>query len=125
MFDNVNWNKIINNTLSYIKEDWEVLTIKSVFSKISYNMKFYYSMDGDSFTDLYNEIDDDDISPLVDNMIVELKKITERFASTEEKMFLTIEAEKTGNVKVIYRDVKEGNKLPYDEDSKYLRLNKA
>lgn len=125
MFDNVNWNKIINNTLSYIKEDWEVLAIKSVFSKISYNMKFYYSMDGDSFTDLYNEIDDDDISPLVDNMIVELKKITERFASAEEKMFLTIEAEKTGNVKVIYRDVKEGNKLPYDEDSKYLRLNKV
>lgn len=123
MFDNVNWNEIINNILSYIKKDWKYLIVKSDFSKTSYSTNFYYSKDGKEFTNLYNEIDDDKISLLVNNIINELKKITEKFNDHKEKMFLTMKVEKTGNVKIIYRHIKEGNKLPFDEGYKYLQLN--
>ena len=38
-------------------------------------------------------------------------------------MFLIIKVENKGNVKVIYKDIKEGNKLPWDESHKHLQLN--
>lgn len=123
MFNNVDWNKIINNVLSFIEKDWEFLIIKSVFSKASYSMKFYYSMNGKEFADLYNEIDDDKASMLVDNTMIEFEKITEAFKDSNEKMFLTVKVESAGNVRVVYRIVQEGDKLPYDESHEYLRLS--
>ncbi len=123
MFDNVNWNEMINKILSYIKKDWNFLVVKSTMSKTSYSSKFFYSKNGKDFIDLFNEIDDDSISLISEDVINELKKITERFEDYKETMFLTIKIEKSGNVKVIYRDIKEGDKLPFDEGNNYLKLN--
>lgn len=123
MFDNINWEKIINSILTYIKKDWKYLIAKFVISKTSYSIKYYYSRNGKDFIDLYNEIDDEKGFLLMDSIMIELKKLIEKFDDHKEKMFLTIKAEKNGNVKIIYRDIKDGNKLPYGEDDKYLQLN--
>ena len=122
MFDNVRWDKIINNILYYIKK-WKYLIVKMDISKTSYSTKYYYSQNGNEYIDLYNIIDSEQSSVLSDNTIQELKKITEKFKDYKEKMFITMKVEKTGNVKIIYRDIKEGNKLPFDESIKYLKLN--
>lgn len=66
---------------------------------------------------------DKKISLLENSIIPELKKIAEKFDDHKEIMFLTIKVEKNGNVKIIYRDIKESNKLPFDESFKYLKLN--
>lgn len=123
MFDNVNWNKIINNILSYIEKDWKYLIIKADISQTSYSSKFYYSKNNNEFIDLYNVIEREKISVVNSDTMSELKKITEKFNDYKEEMFLTIKVENKGNVKVIYRDIKEGNKLPFDESHKHLQLN--
>lgn len=123
MFDNVNWNKIINNILSYIEKDWKYLIIKADISQTSYSSKFYYSKNNNEFIDLYNVIERERISVVNSDTMSELKKITEKFNDYKEEMFLTIKVENKGNVKVIYRDIKEGNKLPFDESHKHLQLN--
>ena len=123
MFDNVNWNKIINNILFYIEKDWKYLIIKADVSQTSYSAKFYYSKNNDDFIDLYNAIEQEKVSVVNNDTMSELKKITEKFNDYKEKMFLTIKVENKGNVKVIYRDIKEENKLPWDEKRKYLQLN--
>lgn len=123
MFDNVNWNKIINNILSYIEKDWKYLIIKADISQTSYSSKFYYSKNNNEFIDLYNVIEREKVSVVNSDTASELKKITEKFNDYKEKMFLTIKVENKGNVKVIYRNIKEGNKLPFDESHKHLHLN--
>lgn len=123
MFDNINWNKIINNILSYIEKDWKYLIIKADISQTSYSSKFYYSKNNNEFIDLYNVIEREKISVVNSDTMSELKKITEKFNDYKEEMFLTIKVENKGNVKVIYRDIKEGNKLPFDESHKHLQLN--
>ena len=119
MFDNINWEKIINDVLTYIKKDWKYLIVKFSISKTSYSIKYYYSRNEIDYYDLYNEIDTKKSSLLMDT----IKKITETFDVHKQKMFLTIKAEKSGNVKVIYKDIKNTKKLPYDEEIKYLKLN--
>lgn len=123
MFDNVNWNKIINDILSYIEKDWKYLIIKADISQTSYSAKFYYSKNNNEFIDLYNVIEREKVSVVNNDTISELKKITEKFNDYKEKMFLTIKVENKGNVKVIYRDIKAVNKLPWDESHKHLQLN--
>lgn len=123
MFDNVNWNKIINNILFYIEKDWKYLIIKADISQTSYSSKFYYSKNNNEFIDLYNVIERKKISVVNSDTMSELKKITEKFNDYKEEMFLTIKVENKGNVKVLYRDIKEGNKLPFDESDKHLQLN--
>lgn len=123
MFDNINWEIIINNILTYVKKDWKYLIVKFVISKTSYSIKYYYSQNGKEFIDLYNVIDDDTGFRLMDSVMNELKNLIEKFDDHKEKMFLTIKAEKSGNVKIIYKDIKNGNKLPFDEDNKFLNLN--
>lgn len=123
MFDNVNWNKIINNILSYIEKDWKYLIIKADVSQTSYSIKFYYSKNNNEFIDLYKVIEQKKIFVVNNDTMSELKKITEKFNDYKEKMFLTIKVENKGNVKVIYRDIKDGNKLPWDEIDKHLHLN--
>lgn len=122
MFDNIKWNEIINNILCYVKK-WKYLIVKFVISKTSYSIKYYYSQNGKEFIDLYNVIDDDTGFQLMDSVMNELKNLIEKFDDHKEKMFLTIKVEKSGNVKIIYKDIKNGNKLPFDEDNKFLKLN--
>lgn len=122
MFDNIKWNEIINNILYYVKK-WKYLIVKIDISKTSYSIKYYYSDNGNDFVDLYNIIDDEKSSELFDSIMPELQKITEKFNSHKEKMFLTMKVQKTGNVKIIYSHIKEANKLPFDESNKYLQLN--
>ena len=123
MFDNVNWEAFINNVLSYVEKDWKYLIIKADISQTSYSSKFYYSKNNSEFIDLYNVIEREKISIVNSDTMSELKKITEKFNDYKEEMFLTIKVENKGNVKVIYRDIKEGNKLPFDESDKHLQLN--
>jgi len=123
MFDNINWEIIINNILTYVKKDWKYLIVKFVISKTSYSIKFYYSKNGKEYIDLYNIIDDDTVFQLMDSVMNELENLIEKFDDHKEIMFLTIKAEKSGNVKIIYKDIKNGNKLPYDESNKYLQLS--
>lgn len=123
MFNNVNWNKIINNVLPYIKKDWKCLMIKASISQTTYTAKFYYSKGDNKFIDLYDIINNEKVSIINDETMSELEKIPKTFNDSKEKMFLTIKAENTGNVKVIYRDIKDGDKLPWDEEHKYLKLN--
>ena len=123
MFDNVNWNGIINNILSHIDKNWKSLIIKADISKTSYSVKYYYSKNNNDFIDLYNVIGDEKVSVVNNDTLSELKKITENFIPFKESMFLTIKVEKTGNVKVMYRNIKKSNKLPYDASYKYLQLN--
>ena len=122
MFDNIKWEEIINNILYYVKR-WEYLIVKFNVSKTSYSIKYYYSKNGNNYVDLYNAIDDEKSSQLFDNIMPELKKITEKFNSHKEKMFITMKVQKTGNVKIIYSYTKEGNKLPFDAGYKYLKLS--
>lgn len=122
MFDNVKWEKIINDILYYVKS-WNYLIVKFDISKTSYSIKYYYSENGNDFVDLYNVIDDENSSELFDNIMPELKKISEKFNSHKEKMFLTMKVQKTGNVKIMYSHIKDGNKLPFDEGYKYLKLS--
>ena len=123
MFDNVNWNEFINNILSCIDKNWKCLIIKADISKTSYSPAFYYSKNDKDFFNFYDVIDDKKMDIIFDNTISEFKKITETFKPNKERMFLTIKVEKMGNVKVVYRNIKESNKLPYDESRKYLQLN--
>lgn len=123
MFDNVNWNEFINNILSYIEKDWNHLIVKAVVSKISYSAAFWYSENDNDFIDLYDAIEEEKMDIIFDNTITELKKITENLKTNEESIFLTIKVEKTGNVKVVYRNIKESNKLPYDASIEYLEIN--
>ena len=123
MFDNVNWNGIINNILSHMDKNWKYLIIKADISKTSYSAKYYYSKNNKNFIDLYDVIDREKVSAVNDGTISELKKITEKFNDYKEEMFLIIKVENKGNVKVIYKDIKEGNKLPWDESHKHLQLN--
>ncbi len=120
MFDNVNWNNIINSVITYIKKDWTNLTFKFFISKRSYSDKYYYSMDGKNFIDLYKDIDVQNILSLSNSIRPELKKIMENIEDDNGKMFLTMKAEMNGNVKIIHRYVKEGEKIPFDEKNKYL-----
>lgn len=122
MFDNVKWEKIINDILYYVKS-WNYLIVKFDISKTSYSIKYYYSENGNDFVDLYNVIDDEKSSELFDNIMPELKKISEKFNSHKEKMFLTMKVQKTGTVKIIYSHIKDSNKLPFDEGYKYLKLS--
>lgn len=122
MFDNVRWDEIINNILCYIK-NWKYLIVKFDISKTSYSDKYYYSKNGNDFVDLHNIINNEESFALSDNIIPELEKITEKFNDHKEKMFITMKVEKTGSVKIIYRDIKEGNKISYDESFKYLQLS--
>lgn len=123
MFNNVNWNKIINNVLSYIKKDWKYLIIKVSISQTTYTAKFYYSTKNNEFIDLYKIINDEKRSTINDITMSELKIIPKNFNDPKEKMFITIKTENTGNVKVIYRDIKDGDKLPFDEEHEYIKLN--
>ena len=122
MFDNVKWEKIINDILYYVKS-WNYLIVKFDISKTSYSIKYYYSENGNDFVDLYNVIDDENSSELFDNIMPELKKISEKFNSHKEKMFLTMKVQKTGNVKIMYSHIKDSNKLPFDAGYKYLKLS--
>ena len=123
MFDNVNWNEFINNILSYIEKDWNHLIVKAVISKTSYSAAFWYSENDNDFIDLYDVIEEEKMDIIFNNTITELKKITENLKTDKESIFLTIKVEKTGNVKVVYRNIKESNKLPYDASLEYLEIN--
>lgn len=123
MFDDIKWKAFINNILSYIKSNWKCVIIKADISRTSYSTKFYYSKNNNKFIDLYNVIDQKQVSVINNEAISEFKKITAKFNDYKEKMFLTIRVEKTGDVKVKYIYIKEGNKLPWDESHKYLQLN--
>lgn len=123
MFDNVNWNEFINNILSYIERDWRNLIVKAVVSKASYDVVFWCSENDNDFIDLYDVMEEKRWDIIYDNTITELEKITENFKTYEESMFLTIKVEKNGNVKVVYRKIKESNKLPYDAKLEYLEIN--
>ena len=72
---------------------------------------------------MYNVIDKEKVSSVSDDTVTALKPITANFGSYGEGMFLTVKAERNGNVKVSYRYIKEANRLPYDESNKYLELN--
>ena len=122
MFDNIKWEEIINNVLYYVKR-WNYLIVKFDISKTSYSIKYYYSKNGNNYVDLYNAIDDEKASQLFDNIMPELKKISEKFNSHKEKMFLTMKVQKTGNVKIMYSHIKDSNKLPFDAGYKYLKLS--
>ncbi len=123
MFDNVNWNDFINEVLSYLKGNWKYLIIKADISKTSYSSKFYYSKDESNYIDLYNELENNAQSDIFDATIPYLESITNKFDSGKERMFLTVKAEKSGNVKVLYRNIKDASKLPFDESINYLRIN--
>ncbi len=122
MFDNIEWNEIINNILCYVKS-WNYLIVKIDLSKTSYSIKYYYSKNGNDFVDLYNIIDNKKSRELLDGLIPELKKITEKFNNHKEKMFLTMKVQKNGNVKILYNHIKDSNKLPFDEGYKYIKLS--
>lgn len=122
MFDNINWEKIINIILEYVKRDWKYLTIKIAISKSSYSMKYYYSNNGKEYIDINKLIDNDKVFSIMDDIADELDSLINKFESNNEKMFITIEVEKNGNVKVRYSDIKNSDKLPYDEEIKYLSI---
>ena len=122
MFDNVKWDVIINKTIQYIKK-WSYLIIKLDISKTGYSAKYYYSENGIDYIDLYTIIDSEKSFELLDFITPELEKVTKKFDDYKEKMFVTVKVEKNGNVKVIYKDIKEGNKLPFDESNKHLILS--
>lgn len=123
MFDNVNWNELLNNVISHLEKDWETLIIKADISKSSYSAKFYYAQKDKEFVDLYNVIDNEKTSAVFGDTVAALKPITANFGSYGEGMFLTVKAERNGNVKVSYRYIKDADRLPYDEGNKYLQLN--
>ena len=123
MFDNVNWNEFINNITSHTKKSWKYLIVKADISKTSYSANFYYSKNGEEFICLNDSLSDEKLSYVYNYAMPELMKITEKFKDHKERMFLTIKVENSGNVKVIYRDVREGNKIPWDESNKNLQLN--
>jgi hypothetical protein len=123
MFDNVNWNEFINTVLSYVKKNWKYLVIKADITKSSYTAKFYYSDDGKEYIDLYNEIDGSARSNVFDSTIPYLEKITEKFENRNERLFFTVKANSNGDVKVCFRKIADGNKLPFDESTNYLRLS--
>ena len=123
MFDNVNWNELINNVLIYVKK-WNYLIIKADISKSSYSTKFYYSKEDKTFLDLYSTIDGKDRRDMFNSILPNLKKISEQFKTKDERLFFTVKVESNGNVKVIYRKLNNGNKLPDDEGINYLELNK-
>ena len=123
MFDNVNWNEFINTVLSYIKKDWKYLVIKADVTKSSYTAKFYFSNDGKEYIDLYNEIDGNARSDVFDSTIPYLEKITEKFETRNERLFFMVKANNNGDVKVHFRKIPEGSKLPFDESTNYLRLS--
>ena len=122
MFDNINWNKIINDILSHTKKGWKHLVIKINITKRSISEKYYYSINYKDYIDLFKQIDNKAISETNHNLMSELKPLTDKFTDNE-KMFLTVKVERNGNVKVLYKDFKEGNKIPFDESNKYLLLN--
>lgn len=123
MFDNINWNKIINDILSHVEEDWKYLMIKATVSKTSYSAKIYYAKKDMDFIDLWQVIAQEKMMIVLKNALLEFKKMTENFSSLEETMLLTIKVENTGDVKILYRDIKEGDKLSFDTSHQYLELN--
>lgn len=124
MFDNVDWDKLINSVLPHIKKKWSFLIVKAEISKNSYSTKYYYTKNGQDFIDLYKEIwnDRDKVNTLNHAVDSELEKITDKFQDRKQSMLLTIKIEKIGNVKVIYKNIKNGDKLPYDQATAHLRL---
>lgn len=124
MFDNVNWNGIINNVISYIEKDWKYLIIKVDISRTSFSADFYYSKNGNEFIRLYDAIEKEKVQIIFNNTNSELEKISDKFKEYKNiRMFLTIKADKSGNVKILYRNINEGINLPWDESRKYLKLN--
>ncbi len=123
MFENVNWDELINSVLIYVKK-WKYLVIKVDISKSSYSTKFYYSKEDKVYVDLYSTIDEKDSRNFFNSIFPKLTKISEQFKTKDERLFFTVKVENNGNVKVIYRKLNNGNKLPDDEGIKYLELNK-
>ena len=122
MFDNVNWNRILDKILAYIEKNWEKLIIKAYFSKMSFSAKYYYSKKDNEFIDLDNTVKE--MEEINKTSFEELMKITQKFTGSDETMFLTMKVDKKGNLKVIYKDIKEGNRIPWDEVDKYLLSQK-
>jgi len=123
MFENIDWNEFINTVLSYIKEDWKKLVIKADVSRTSCSAKFYYSSDSGEYKDLYNVIDDEKVSDIFDEAIPFLENISDTFESSKERVFFTVKVNSNGDVKVYFRKIADGNKLPFDESTNYLRLS--
>jgi len=61
---------------------------------------------------------------MFNSILPNLKKISEQFKTKDERLFFTVKVESNGNVKVIFRKLNNGNKLPDDEGINYLELNK-
>lgn len=123
MFDNINWNKILNCMIPHINKKWKYLIIKADLSQTSYSVDFHYSINGNQFIRSYDAFDKNVVREIFDRITSEFKNITDKFNGTKEKMFLTIKASNSGNVKVLYSYIKEGNKLPWDESRKYFKLS--
>jgi len=121
MLKDLNFEKIINSIVSNINSEWNYLIVKMNFTKRSFTAKYYYSKDGIEYSDL--DKDNVEIFDLIEQIMEELDPFTDKNFSNDELMFITIKATKEGNVKVIYKDVKNGNKILYDEEMAYGKLN--
>ena len=121
MIENYNWEELINYILSYIDGDWNYLIVKNDLNRRSFTSKFYFSVDGKEYFDFFKVVDRDKMNTIFHELLDKFRYITEKL-DNKEKILLTLKVKKTGEVKVIYRLIKNGDKLPFDKSINYIRL---